>query len=235
MINPTDYNRLAKDYRLHRSAADTELVFGYQSEIDLLEPLSGKHILDFGCGEGKFCRMLSAKGAHATGIDSSEAMIQHARAQDRIGITYICTKEDQPLPFLKNSFDVVCLNFVLCTFLTKEKIQETLQEISRVLKNGGSLILLTSNWEEGNGKDFISFRLVPIQNPQPGDKVYIILKGDHPILLVNFFWTAPMYIKMFEEAGFVITKNLKPTTNQRGPWLDELIAPPMVLIQARKK
>jgi 2-polyprenyl-3-methyl-5-hydroxy-6-metoxy-1,4-benzoquinol methylase len=45
--------------------------------VDRLAPASA---LDVGCGEGRFCRMLAARGISTTGIDPTAALIDRARA-----------------------------------------------------------------------------------------------------------------------------------------------------------
>jgi 2-polyprenyl-3-methyl-5-hydroxy-6-metoxy-1,4-benzoquinol methylase len=41
--------------------------------------------LDIGCGEGRFCRMLSGRGLLPVGIDPTEELIRHARKRDPDG------------------------------------------------------------------------------------------------------------------------------------------------------
>jgi 2-polyprenyl-3-methyl-5-hydroxy-6-metoxy-1,4-benzoquinol methylase len=38
----------------------------------------GTCVLDVGCGSGEFCRLAYAIGAHVSGIDAAEAMIELA-------------------------------------------------------------------------------------------------------------------------------------------------------------
>ena len=46
----------------------------------MLPPLSGKKVIDLGCGYGWFCRSARAQGAaEVTGIDVSEKMLARAR------------------------------------------------------------------------------------------------------------------------------------------------------------
>ena len=50
--------------------------------LDALGDVSGKRVLDVGCGAGHTTLELSARGAFPTGVDISEAQIDVARAQD---------------------------------------------------------------------------------------------------------------------------------------------------------
>ncbi|MFD2117866.1 class I SAM-dependent methyltransferase [Paenibacillus yanchengensis] len=49
--------------------------------MELLQVKSGEHILDLGCGNGNLTAQIAAAGATVLGIDSSEHMIEKAKAQ----------------------------------------------------------------------------------------------------------------------------------------------------------
>jgi 2-polyprenyl-3-methyl-5-hydroxy-6-metoxy-1,4-benzoquinol methylase len=48
--------------------------------LALVEQLAPASVLDVGCGEGRFCRMLASRGIATTGIDPTAALIERARA-----------------------------------------------------------------------------------------------------------------------------------------------------------
>ncbi|CEP11515.1 hypothetical protein [Parasitella parasitica] len=50
--------------------------------LDKLDPQSNEHVLDFGCGDGVLTKLLASKTRCVTGIDASQAMIDHARQDD---------------------------------------------------------------------------------------------------------------------------------------------------------
>ena len=47
--------------------------------IDRLEPLSGRRVLDVGCGGGLLSEGMAARGAQVTGIDMGEAPLSVAK------------------------------------------------------------------------------------------------------------------------------------------------------------
>ena len=47
--------------------------------------LPGKTIIDVGCGDGSLVRLLTRKGAHATGIEASPKQLALARAAETVG------------------------------------------------------------------------------------------------------------------------------------------------------
>jgi len=62
---------------------DTKHAFVYrygEDLIGLLDPKSGERILDLGCGTGHLTRKIQESGAIVIGLDSSQAMIDSARA-----------------------------------------------------------------------------------------------------------------------------------------------------------
>ena len=65
----------------------------------------GDQILDVGCGEGRFCRMLAASGAVVSGIDPVNAFLRRAQSLDPVG-SYVRSNA-KSLPFPDESFDWV--------------------------------------------------------------------------------------------------------------------------------
>ena len=57
--------------------------------LDFLGDLSGKSVLDIGCGSGIYMEMALKRGAsHVTGIDPAEGMLRLARERvTRLGLT----------------------------------------------------------------------------------------------------------------------------------------------------
>jgi SAM-dependent methyltransferase len=47
--------------------------------LDVVGEVEGLDIIDLGCGEGRFCRMLAEKGARTLGVDLQPAFIDYAK------------------------------------------------------------------------------------------------------------------------------------------------------------
>src|SRR6187397_2638015 len=47
--------------------------------LEVVGDVRGKDVIDLGCGEGRFSRMLAERGARMTGIDLCETMIAAAK------------------------------------------------------------------------------------------------------------------------------------------------------------
>jgi len=101
--------------------------------LRLLGDVSGKKILDFGCGEGFFTNELTKRGARVTGVDYAEAGIELARERFR-GIDFRVGDASTLTKFKEESFDAVLLIDVL-EHVSKQ--DELVNDIKRILKSGG--------------------------------------------------------------------------------------------------
>jgi SAM-dependent methyltransferase len=132
-----DYDRFAAAY-----TAETEanLVNGYYMRpaiVALAGEVTGRRILDAGCGSGPILAQLRDRGAIVTGFDSSAGMLELAR--QRLGPDADLHLADLggPLPFPDDAFDDVVAGLVLHYF---EDWSGPLAELRRVLRPGGRLI-----------------------------------------------------------------------------------------------
>jgi len=97
-------------------------------------------VLDAGCGVGLFLNLLKEKGfRNVIGIDISLNAIKESRKLCKYDLIVGSITE---LPFKANVFDVILNIEVLMHIMD---IQKVFSEFGRVLKGGGSLILITAN------------------------------------------------------------------------------------------
>lgn len=104
--------------------------------------VEGRRVLDIGCGEGYGSAMLAEKAAHVVGTDSSEEVIEYAAAKySGANLEFRCMPAEKHA-FADGSFDVVvCLELI-------EHVEDyvaVMEEMHRLLKPGGILILSTPN------------------------------------------------------------------------------------------
>ena len=112
----------------------------------------GARFLDVGCGTGRWVRRYGELGFSAVGVDATIGMLQMARAYNtRAPLT---TGLAQSLPFSDAVFDCVS-DITVVQHIPYELQSKALQEMVRVLKPGGRMILMEVICGEGPriGKD----------------------------------------------------------------------------------
>ncbi|ELA7315561.1 malonyl-ACP O-methyltransferase BioC [Vibrio alginolyticus] len=148
----SSFGKAAETYDKH---AAFQRDVGHQLLDKLPENLTGKRVLDLGCGTGYFSQLLQQRGAEVVCGDISQAMLD--KAEQRCGAVrmHYQVADAENLPFDDDSFDYVFSSLALqwCTDLSYP-----LKEVRRVLKNGGkawfstlvdgSLYELRASWEK---------------------------------------------------------------------------------------
>lgn len=106
----------------------------------MIGDVTGRDVLDIGCGDGLLAAELAASGARVVGVDPDPAVLRAAReradtAQHRIGFL---SGRIEALPFDAARFDLVTAVTVLC-FVRDEAA--AWRETARVLRPGGRLVI----------------------------------------------------------------------------------------------
>ena len=109
----------------------------------MLARLEGRRFeraLDVGCGEGRFCRLLRARGVPVVGIDPTERLLEEARKRDPDGDYRLARAES--LSFPDHSFDLA-VSYV--TLVDIADFRTAIREIARVLKPSGTFLIANLN------------------------------------------------------------------------------------------
>ncbi|WP_051020862.1 class I SAM-dependent methyltransferase [Nocardia araoensis] len=141
---PTDpppanaYDAFAEGYTAQNETGLHNAYYNLPALLDLAGEVSGRRILDAGCGAGALFAALRARGARMTGIDASPRML--ALAEQRLGADAELHVADlaEPLPFPDDAFDDVVASLVLHYL---RDWGPTLTELRRVLVPGGRLLV----------------------------------------------------------------------------------------------
>ena len=109
--------------------------------LELLDAKPGEKVLDAGCGLGYFLLTLSKQGIECHGIDTSPESLDYVREHITPNVkTGSCTS----IPYENNTFDKI----LFCEVIEHvEDDDAALQELRRVLKPGGRLVVSTPGYE----------------------------------------------------------------------------------------
>lgn len=140
----------------------------------------GERVLDAGCGTGEYSLMLASAGFTVTGVDYSPGMLDRARTKiakaPQGSLSFHQADLDKPLDFPDNSFDHI-ISISVLSFATRPAF--TCSELARVLKPGGSLLLVVVTREAGRQKtrQVIKRRLTYLQNRSVLKTVLVTIKA----------------------------------------------------------
>lgn len=201
--------------------------------------VEGLEILECGCGEGRFCRMLVARGAHyVLGLDLSEVMIEAAidaksdRDEHRVA-------DVQDLSFLEDeTFDLAVSYLNQCDL---PDFGANNSEVFRVLRNGGRFIVANlhpmrsavGGWHRA--PDGSKQHVILDDYFDEGERHWTMLEKD----LTNFHRTLSTYTDSFTGAGFSIERIIEPTVTPEQlkayPDLDDELRVPNFIIYLLRK
>lgn len=99
--------------------------------------VSGKEILDLGCGYGYYTDMLREYGNNVMGCDGSYKMIEYAK-ETYTKCDFQLVDIEKELPYGNNTFDIILSNQVLMDI---KNIESVVTECARVIKDGGILYI----------------------------------------------------------------------------------------------
>ena len=136
-----DWGKTSADYSMYRPGPPHGF---YERLASLGIGLPGQWILDLGTGTGVLARQFARQGAHASGIDISQEQIETARqlaVKERLDVDFLVGRAEA-LSWPAGTFNVATANQCWLYF---DKLQ-TIAELRRVLKPGGSLVTSHLSW-----------------------------------------------------------------------------------------
>jgi ubiquinone/menaquinone biosynthesis C-methylase UbiE len=221
--------RITADEAIERWALNArELVASYNDEGDkhrevLLNPVlfrllgnvSGKTLLDAGCGEGYLSRILARQGARVTAVDYSREMLEIAkeRTPAELEIEYRHVNLEQLESISDSTFDIVLSNMALQDL---PDLEAAVRELHRVLKLDGFCVVSVAHpcfaapvygWvkDEVGGKlywkvdRYFDEGLEEQDYPRGAEK---------PVFM--FHRTLTTYFRTLRDAGFTVTDLVEP-------------------------
>jgi ubiquinone/menaquinone biosynthesis C-methylase UbiE len=226
--------------RLRRSIEGLDGAPEWPALRALLPHLSGRRVLDLGCGFGWFCRWARERGAaHVLGIDVSEKMLARARATtEDSAITYVKADMEQ-LELPPRSLDMVYSSLALHYVA---QLSRLMSQVYRALVPGGSLVfsvehpIFTAPSDPKWSLDPRGRKIWPVdryldEGPRSTDW---LAKG-----VIKHHRTVATYLNMLVGLGFSISyvEEWGPSGEQiaaEPQWADERQRPPFLLVAVRR-
>ena len=198
-----DYNQIAEQFSSSRA-------FLWEELIPLARYVqSGEKVLDLGCGNGRLYSMLEDKNLGYVGIDSSEKLIEIAKAKYQGENIKFKVVEALRLPFSENSFNKVFSIAVLHHIPSDDFRLESLKEVGRILKPKGLLVLTVWNlrqYKAGPGLllKYTILRVLGKSKLDPGDVFYPWKSSKGEILAQRYVhcFKRKELERLVEKAGF---------------------------------
>lgn len=208
-----------------RTGTDWNRVYNLDpAHLELLGDVTGLRMLDAGCGEGRFARMLAERGASVTAFDFSHRMIELARqyeSESPLGIIYFHADMADISTLESDTFDVAVAYLSL---VDVEDYEHGVAEISRVLKPGGRFLFSIphpcfctpqSEWvarEPGvvpvRDKDRLYRK---VDNYFPASEVRFRMWPTAPAETINYHRPLSYYARACRKAGLLIRDLVEPT------------------------
>ena len=117
-------------------------IYHVQLILEYFGDLTGKRVLDAGCGKGRFARVLRERhpGAEIWGLDLAEAMLRFAPPDIRA-----CAGSLTELPFRDGAFDAA---YATESLEHAVDIERAVAELCRVVAPGGRIVVIDKNADQ---------------------------------------------------------------------------------------
>jgi ubiquinone/menaquinone biosynthesis C-methylase UbiE len=194
--------------------------------LKLTGDLNGKTVLDVGCGEGRFCRMMSARGAKTFGLDPTTELVSAAQDRHSEGTYLEGWAED--LPFEDKTFDLVTCYLVLIDI---PDYRSAIREMGRVLRPGGKILVANIN-------PFASTRSAAWYRNEEGKKLHVAVEDYYDekhfrlkwagVEIINYHRPLESYMSAFLDTGLILREYLEPR-----PTLEAVAAHPEMIDERR--
>ncbi|MGD1890351.1 MAG: class I SAM-dependent methyltransferase [Cyclobacteriaceae bacterium] len=196
------YEKLAKRYSAKIDVKPHNAFYDRPNTLSLLpSDLKNKHILDAGCGPGKYAEIILNQGAQVTGVDLSKNMIAEARKRNKEKGEFLVHDLTTTLPFSDQAFDIVLCPLVLEYIYDWNPV---FREFKRVLKPGGIFVFSVTH-------PFFDYQYFRTNQYFETEKVSAIWRGfGEPIKIESYRRSLMDCVTPLMNNGFTLDKLVEP-------------------------
>ena len=206
--------------------------------LDSVGDVSDLKVVDLGCGEGRFSRMLAERGAKVTGVDLCRPFIKFANGHRVSDEVYLIGDMEDLNGVPSDEFDLA-VSYI--TLVDVPDMRGAVGEAFRVLRGGGRFIvcnlhpmaLASPGWLK-QGTRRLHY---PVDRYFDEGERDISLREGRP--WTNFHRTLSTHILTFLEAGFVLADLREPTPTQeqaeKYPYISDNLRVPEFIIYILRK
>jgi ubiquinone/menaquinone biosynthesis C-methylase UbiE len=193
-------------YEEFNATRGEELSLRLSRALDLGKVVQGERVLDLGCGRGEILLHCKRRGATVVGIDYSQAALGIAKelfsnGHGRSNPAMLIEGNVRRLCFADSSFDAVFMLDIV-EHLYSWELKNALQEVKRVLKPGGRVIIHTApnrTFVDYGFRYYTRFWHLLINRLLDKDHVLDLRPGLSPLIHVNEMTFSEMsgYLNLF--------------------------------------
>ncbi|MBE2240894.1 MAG: methyltransferase domain-containing protein [Caldilineaceae bacterium] len=211
----TAWNQVAAHYQRRHAIPTDSAHYGpwapLENELRLLGNVSGRRILEVGCGGGQCSIAFARQGATAAGIDPSDAQLDHARqlaAQEGVAVEFVRGAAEDLGYFADSAWDIV---FSAYAFQYVADMPAALRECARVLQPQGRLVFSLDHPFRDCFFDFEEndVTLYPARSYFDHSPMTWTF-SDTGVWMHSYHHTLAAWIDMLGEAGFRLVRLLEP-------------------------
>ncbi|MCD7035899.1 methyltransferase domain-containing protein [Metabacillus sp. GX 13764] len=210
--------------------------------LSMIGNAAKKQVLDAGCGEGYFSRILARSGAAVTAVDYSSKMIAIAkeRTPADLQIEYKQGNLEDMQAFRNKKFDLIVSNMVMQDLANYEKV---FQEMHRLLSDEGHFIFSIlhpcfatpeSGWEKADNGEKLHWNVDQYFYEGAYEQRF---GGQEKVFL--FHRTLTSYLNTLLKTGFTLVQMDEPVPSEEAlkkypSFKEDLRCPDFIIFQLKK-